>query len=197
MKKLTILVCVLTMLLALTGVASASKPKEGTFSIAGYTTFYEWETLPNGRTKFHLTAQGGGEGPEDDALCMAWYGYPCQTLCLALLGQPCGVAGYFEGAFTFEEWGIVDLDPETGEGSGQGTNHGIMTITTLDGDGEVAGEVLIRFGGRADLQNVWGNFTALRGTDAYEDLHGQGKYFGNAGLVFTVKFDGRFHTDPK
>lgn len=192
MKKLTILVCVLAMLLALTGVARASKPEAATFSITGYTTFYEWKTLPNGRTEFHLTAQGGGEGPEDDALCMAWYGYPCQTLCLALLGQPCGAAGYFAGTFTFEEWGEVDLDPSTGEGSGKGKNHGIMTITTAEG------EAVIRFNGKTDSETVWGEFQVLHreGTGAYQDLHGKGKYTGNAGLVFTVDFTGRFDTHP-
>jgi len=159
MKKLTILICVLAMLLALAGLASASKPEEGTFSITGDTTFYEYETLSSGRTKFHLAAAGG-------------------------------VTGYFSGTFTFEEWGIVDLDPETGEGSGRGTNHGLMTITTDDG------ETVVRFGGRAHFQNVWGNFTVVRGTGVYEDLHGQGEYFGDAGFVFTVEFTGRFHTHP-
>ncbi|MGA9350118.1 MAG: hypothetical protein WBW48_15130 [Anaerolineae bacterium] len=161
MKKLTILVCVLAMLLALTGVASASKPEPATFSITGYTTFYEWETLPNGRTKFHLTALGA-------------------------------VSGYFTGTFTFEEWGEVDLDPSTGEGSGKGKNHGIMTITTAEG------EAIIRFNGKADSETVWGEFKVLHkeGTGAYQDLQGKGKYTGNAGLVFTVDFTGQFHTHP-
>lgn len=193
MKKLTILVCVLAMLLALTGVASASKPEPATFSITGYTTFYEYETLPNGRTKFHLMAQEGGEVPEDDALCQRWYGVPCQTLCLALLGRPCGVTGYFTGTFTFEEWGTVDLDPITGEGSGKGKNHGIMTVTTAEG------EAIIRFNGKTDSKTVWGEFKVLHkeGTGAYQNLQGKGKYTGNAGLVFTVDFTGQFHTHPQ
>jgi len=190
MKRLLILLCVLAMLLSLPGVASATPPQPGTFTITGYTTSYDWETLPSGLTKFHLTAQGGGEGPVDDALCTAWYGVPCQTLCLAMFGRPCGVAGYLEGAFTFEEWGIVDLDPTTGEGSGRGTNHGLMTVTTD------AGEAFVRFGGQTDSQTVWGNFTVLRGTGDHKGLHGQGTYTGNAGLVFLVVFTGRFHSKP-
>lgn len=62
MKKLTILVCVLAMLLAFTGVASASEPEPGTFTIIGYTTSYEYDTLPSGLTKFHLKAMGDVTG---------------------------------------------------------------------------------------------------------------------------------------
>jgi len=159
MKKLLILLCVLAMLLSLPGVASASPPEPGQFTITGYTTSYDWEPLPSGLTKFHLTAAGL-------------------------------VTGYFAGTFTFEEWGIVDLNPITGEGSGRGTNHGLMTVTTD------AGEVFTRFGGQTDSQTVWGNFTVLHGTGDHKDLHGQGTYTGNAGLVFLVVFTGRFHSKP-
>jgi hypothetical protein len=103
----------------------------------------------------------------------------------------CGVSGYFDGTFTFVEWGNVDLDPVTMEGSGWGTNHGILTITSDNG------EVIIRFDGRTDSQSVWGNYRVLRGTGDYANLHGQGTYHGNAGLAFTVTYEGRFHTAPR
>jgi hypothetical protein len=76
------------------------------------------------------------------------------------------VTPHLEGSFHFEEWGIVDLD------SGEGTNHGIMTIFA---DG---GEVIIRFGGQSTAGAVSGQFTVLQGTGAYRDLHGRGTYTG-------------------
>lgn len=198
MKKAILSILVLTMLLALTGITSASQPEEKTFTVTGYTTWYKPEPLPSGHTRFYLTAQGGDETPEDDKFCADFYEFyeveQCQDLCLELFGKPCGVGRDFPGTFTFDEWGIVDLDLTTLEGSGWGTNHGIMTITTA---GDNAGDkVIIRFNGQTDSQTVWGNFTVLGGTGNYADLHGQGKYSGNAGLVFTVTFSGRFHTDP-
>jgi len=122
----------------------------GPFTTTGYNTIlpHDWELLPSGRAKFHLTAQGG-------------------------------VTEYFEGTFTFEEWGIVDL-------GGRGTNHGIMTITTDDG------EAVIRFGGQANLatdpSSVGGSFTVLDGNGAYKGLKGQGMFDGDAELTFTVDY---------
>ena len=159
MKKLTILICVLAILLSLTGVAWASKPEEGTFSITGYTIWFEYETLPSGLAKLHLKAAGDPDVVPET-----------------------GVTGYFEGAFTFEEWIIFD------QVSGRGTNHAIMTIYP-DGGGQVD----VRWGGQSYAGEVWGHFTVLHGSG----LHGQGTYTGDAALFgFTVTFTGRFHTDP-
>jgi len=128
----------------------------GPFTTTGYNTIlpHDWELLPSGRAKFHLTAQGG-------------------------------VTEYFEGTFTFEEWGIVDL-------GGRGTNHGIMTITTDDG------EAVIRFGGQASLatdpSRVGGSFTVLDGNGVYKGLKGQGTFDGDAELTFTVDYTPLRHT---
>jgi len=95
---------------------------------------------------------------------------------------------YFGGAkFAFVEWGIVDF------GSKRGVNHGILTITTPTGDGEVT----IRFDGQADFVSVWGNFRILSGEGIYDNLHGQGTYATTAGDPFSVDFSGRFHRAPK
>ena len=188
MKKLTLLICVLAILLSLTGVASAAppKPKKNTFSITGYTVDYELlRLLPDTRQiEFHLMA-AGAPGP----------------LCAYLYGEPdvCGVSGYFEGTFIFEEWGIVDLYPICDwpflecldpagfpimKGSGQGTNEGTLTITEGSNLDEV---IVIDFAGRANSQRVKGDWV-LNGSG----IQGSGRYKGNVGLVFTVEFKGRF-----
>jgi hypothetical protein len=163
MKRLTILVCILVMLLSLPGVASASPPERKTFTITGCQV-PETELLPSGLIKFRVTAEGT-------------------------------VSGDFGGTFSFDEWGIVDQ-------SWRGTNHGIMSIKTYD-NGKVVGEVVISFNGRTEFFAVWGNFTVLQATGAYEHLHGQGTYATGNGdpptnyaLPFTVDFTGQFHSDP-
>jgi hypothetical protein len=156
-KRLPLLLCVLAVLLVFPGIALAGDhgpQAEGpeAFTIAGYTTFYDYRTLPSGRTKFYLTADGT-------------------------------VTGDLEGPFHFEEWGMVDLDPVTGEGSGQGTNRGIMTIVADGGD-----EVVVAFGGRSTADTVSGRFTVLEGTGMYDGLHGRGTYEGEPYSVFVVNF---------
>jgi hypothetical protein len=159
MKKLVLLACVFVLLIATAGAASAHNPEPGQFTITGYTTDYGFQTGPNGRTWFHLTAEGTAEG-------------------------------YFNGPFTFEEWGVVDLDltkvPPTG--SGKGTNTGVVTITTADGQERV------RFAGVTDSINVSGKFTVAQedGSRGFAGLQGYGSYRGNAGFAFTVTFTGKF-----
>jgi len=190
MKRLLPLFCILVILFASAGVASADKPLPDTFTITGYTTSYTFDTLPSGRTKFNLLAQGGAETPVDDAICSAWYGVTsCQALCQSSPDHACGVTGRFLAAsFKFEEKGNVDYDPITKQGSGKGTNQGDLTITMPDGS-----KAVIRFDGQADLQTVSGNWRVLSSSGTLDGLHGQGKYTGNAGLVFSVTFDGKFH----
>ena len=201
MKKLVLLLSVVVLLVIATGAVSAAKPAPDTFTITGYTTSYEYETLPNGRTSFHLIARGGGDDALYDPICQATsqsfpYGnqnstpLSCVELCMTYAGAPCGVADFIGdsfGEFTFEEWGVVDLDPITYEGSGKGKNDGIATITTPDGT------LVVRFNGKTDSQSVWGNFKIekKKSTGAYADLKGNGDYTGNAGLVFSVTFSGK------
>jgi hypothetical protein len=92
------------------------------------------------------------------------------------------VAGnpFDSGVFQFEERGNVDLT------SGEGTNHGVMTITVADG------QAVIGFDGKTDGILVNGNWRVISGSGSYEKLHGQGKYTGDAGYVFSVTFDGEF-----
>ena len=179
MKKLTILICVLAILLALTGVASASKPEEGTFWITGYTdpNSYEYQTLPSGRTKFSLTAFGT-------------------------------VSGYCfdEAGFTYDERGMVYLDLATGTGSGN--NRGTMTIITNNGNviirfggkSTITDIIPIPVPPYAvPVGFVEGTFTVLDGTGDYAGLHGQGTYTGSMPPPwepFIVEFTGRFHTHP-
>ena len=51
----------------------------------------------------------------------------------------------------------------------------------------------MQFNGKTDSQSVWGNFKIEKkeGTGAYADLKGNGDYTGNAGLVFSVTFNGK------
>jgi hypothetical protein len=156
MRKLALLLSVLVMLVTTAAATSAGKPEPQAFTLTGYTTVYNFGTRPNGRTWFHLTAEGT-------------------------------TSGYFSGDFTFEEWGEVDLDPLTGQGSGMGKNNGVVIITTPEGTS------VVRFNGKTDSASVWGNFRIEQkeGTGAYADLKGNGDYTGNAGLVFSVTFAGK------
>jgi hypothetical protein len=159
MKRLLILVCVLALLLSLPGAASAAKPEEGTFTIAGAATSYTYEIRPNGHVKFYMTAAGS-------------------------------VTGYFAGTFTFEEEGEVELLPPFPPGiPGKGKSKGIMTITTD------LGQVVIKFHGKSEYLTTWGKFEVRHKecTGEYEGLHGDGDYIGDAGVMFTVVFTGKFH----
>jgi hypothetical protein len=204
MKRLLPLFCILVVLVvSAAGVASAAKPLPDSFTITGYTLLpFNYDTLPSGRTKFDLVARGGGDDASYDTNCNAvsaalglWIPtdsnsspLSCQQLC-GLVGQPaCGLTDRFAGGeFKFEEKGNVDYNYETGEGSGEGTNQGDLTITMPDG-----GKAVIRFNGKADLQSVSGNWRVLSSSGSLDKLKGQGKYTGNAGLVFAVTFDGKF-----
>jgi hypothetical protein len=197
MRKSVLLLCILVILTTATA-AAAGKPEPSQFTITGYTVAYEYERLPNGRTSFHLIARGGGDDAPYESICAYLstqppYGTPestplsCQQLCTTYAGGVCGLAGDFSGEFTFEEWGEVDLDPVTYEGSGMGKNNGILTLVTADGT------AVMEFNGRTDSQSVWGNFKVEKkeGTGDYADLKGHGDYTGNAGLVFSVTFTGK------
>jgi hypothetical protein len=62
MKKLALVVCVCVLLISATGMAYAEKPDPEAFTISGYTMGYDFQSLPNGLTSFHLTAQGNVTG---------------------------------------------------------------------------------------------------------------------------------------
>jgi len=177
MKRSMLLVVIIAAFLASSGVATSERLPLGPLSTTGYTTGFEFEPLPNGYLKFHLTAQGGAETPADDFLCTAMYGQPCQAVCTAFLGAPCGTDGYLDGAFAFDEWGVVDPL------SGYGANFGLMTLFTDSGQAQ------IRFDGQTDGVAVGGSFAVLDGNDGYKNLKGQGTFAGNAGFVFTVAYE--------
>jgi hypothetical protein len=209
MKRLLPLFCILVILFASAGVASADKPLPDSFTITGYTLLpFSYDTLPSGRTKFDLVARGGGNDASYDTNCntvSAVLGLwspsdpnssplSCQQLC-SLMEQPaCGLTDRFAGgAFKFEEKGNVDYSYATGEGSGKGTNQGDLTITMPDPEGAEGGKIIIRFDGKTDGVLVSGNWRVLSSSGTLDGLQGQGEYAGNAGLVFSVTFDGKFH----
>ena len=188
MKRSITLLCVLVLLFAATGAVSAGKPSEDSFTIAGYTTAYTYEKLPNGLTSFHLVAKSNGATEADENFCSSLYTCRVRTPARRSLGSRAVSRGDLTGQFTFEEWGVVDFDPGTGTGSGEGKNEGILTITTSEG------QVVMKFKGKADLQGVRGKFDIDKkaGTGIYHKFDGKGKYDGDAGLVFTVTFTGKF-----
>jgi len=187
-KHFAMLALVVVMLVTFTGVASAADPVDGTFTIRGYTTEYTFHKLPNGLTSYHLLAKSSGS-PADEAACQALYGMRCKKTCPKFLSAACGVTGYFNGQFTYEEWGTVDLDPVTGEGSGVGKNVSVLTVNASDG------KVIAGLIGKVDLQSVAGKFVLQQknGTGAHRGLKGAGDYTGSGGLVFAVTFTGEFH----
>ena len=190
MKKLTRIIAVLFVLLAFAGLAAAAAPELGIFSTTGYTTNLvpsglpepfppvvpsEFEFLPNGAIKFHISARGE-PGEANDAFCTEVYGAPCQAVCSGFTGKECGTDGLFPaGSFTFEEWGLADQ-------TFAGFNHGLMSVTTATGQAEV------RFAGSANNVGVNGDFALLDGSGEYKKLTGQGTYTGGAGPVFTVDY---------
>ena len=188
MKHFAMLALVVVMLVTFTGVASAADPVVGTFTIRGYTTEYTFHKLPNGLTSYHLLAKSSGS-PADEAACQALYGMRCKKTCPKFLSAACGVTGYFNGQFTYEEWGTVDLDPVTGEGSGVGKNVSVLTVNASDG------KVMAGLIGKIDRQGVTGKFVLQQknGTGAHRGLEGAGDYTGSGGLVFAVTFTGEFH----
>lgn len=99
--------------------------------------------------------------------------YPYLKFHLTNMGT---VSGYFNGGFSFDEWGIVDLTTYAG------ANRGLMTVTTPEGSADVS------FSGTFDYQSVSGGFQFLSGTDAYKGIKGGGTKSGNAGYVFTVDY---------
>ena len=96
---------------------------------------------------------------------------------------------YFTGPFTYEEWGTVDFDPVTLQGSGEGKNVSVLTVNASDG------KVMAELIGKTDLQSVTGKFVLQQknGTGAHRGLEGAGDYTGSGGLVFAVTFTGEFH----
>lgn len=187
MKRLLLLFCLLVILFASAGVASANKPLPSNFSTTGYTTNLfpipagpnslpaEFVLLvPSSYAKFYIKAQGG-PAVDDNAQCFAIYGAPCSIVC-GFVGSPCGAAGDLVGSFTFDEWGVADLT------SGSGANHGLLSIMTSAGVAES------RFSGPASLEGVSGSFTFLRGAGDYRNLRGEGTYAGNAGPFFKVDY---------
>lgn len=85
--------------------------------------------------------------------------------------------GALRGRFTFNEEGEFDFR------AGQGANHGLMTVTRLDGS-----QAVIRFEGRASSCRVMGAWQVVAATGLLAGLTGGGYYSGNAGLLFGVRF---------
>ncbi|MCS7040381.1 MAG: hypothetical protein RMN24_12505 [Anaerolineae bacterium] len=195
MRRLPLILAVVV-LFVVTAVAAASGPSLTPFSTTGYTTNLvpappipgfpplipsEFQLVPSGHVKFHISAQGG-PAVDNDAVCQALYGFPCQMVCLGFTGRPCGTDGYFAGgSFQFEEWGVAD--PTTFAGA----NHGLMQVMTP------VGTATMRFGGRAipTLSGpiVQGSFQVLTTSPAYTPIKKEeGTYTGGAGYIFTVDY---------
>lgn len=90
------------------------------------------------------------------------------------------------GTFTFDEEGQGDIDFASFTGSGK--NHGVVTI--FDADNKLFLE--FEFNGKFDsdrpeTESVWGTWKSKG-----RDLKGHGKYTGNVGWVFSVRFTGKF-----
>jgi hypothetical protein len=167
MKRLLPLFCILVILFASVGVASANSSQPDQFTVTGCTTG-EPNARPGlveGRTAFNLIAAGpGGNCPEG------------------------GVSGDLEGSFTFKEWGSVNLTTY------QGVNTGLLTINKKNNP---TSQVTIWFGGKIDYfaldpeQVVRGTWRVIEGKGAWKDLEGRGTYTGGVIDPFTVIFTGK------
>ncbi|MEI2690375.1 MAG: hypothetical protein V9H69_11980 [Anaerolineae bacterium] len=171
--KHPVVLALLALLLSATTVAGASAPP-GPFSTTGYTTAFQFTSLPSGYLQFHIQARGG-PAYDDHALCLSMYGAPCEQLCAAA-GGPCGVHGAFEGSFDFDEVGMGELS------SLSGVNAGRLALLTDRGAAE------LHFGGQAASSGVSGNFAFLGGTENLQRLAGVGAYAGSIGAIFRVDY---------
>ena len=101
--------------------------------------------------------------------------------------------GYLEGGFTFQEWGSVDFNPATNQGSGLGANTGLMTITKA---GDPNSQVIIWFGGPTTLTSVRGNWHVVKGKGSWSNLDGEGTYASDyvnpITTAFKITFTGKF-----
>jgi hypothetical protein len=193
MKKLFRFTAILIVLLAFTSIASAARSEPGAFTVTGYAsnvipTGYpppnnvfpkEFQPLPNGYFKVHLRNQGG-PGVDNDDYCVATYGAPCQDICTTPPpyggGLPCGVAGGLAGDFVFDEWILLDATMSSG------ANHGLMTITTAEGQAN------LRFSGVFGATALKASYEFLGGTGEYRSLKGGGTKAGTPSAVFTVAY---------
>ena len=218
MRKSASIVVALTLFLVVATVAVASgPPPQPSFSTTGYTTNLvptgdltlpliptEFEPVPSGHVKFHISAQGGPQ-VQDDALCKSLYdelyflevGKPlpaentCQALCKGFTGYACGTTGLFEdGSFIFEEWGLFyPPSTTTSQGNSVGANYGDLTVVSE----QVSAS--FRFGGQAfqdpasSEQTVLGSFLSTDRSYRHGRYQGQGTYSGDAGYVFTVDYE--------
>jgi len=169
MKKLGIFICAVTLLLAFTNIATATKPTEESFTIDNISLLAP-EFVFKGAclAKFNMAAEGDFD-PEPDSQ-------------------------YFdgEGGFSYNEKGVINLC------TGHGTNQAVMTVSdnnsgdtvTIRWQGQTTNFTMSPY----PSGTVSGNFVVLSGTGDYEHLHGQGTYDGD---FFAVTFTGRFHYDPQ
>jgi len=166
MKRLLPLFCILVVLFASAGVASANSSQPDRFTITGYTVTSVMEPgRVDGRVAFNVTAAGG------------------------TAGYPGGATGYLNGSFTFKERGSVNL------ATYKGVNTGLITITKQDDPrSQVIIWYGGQLDGMAQpTPKVWGVWYVVKGTGSWNDLKGNGNYTGNAGVEpFTVVFTGEF-----
>jgi hypothetical protein len=164
MKRLLPLFCIVVILFASAGVASANSSQPDRFTITGYTTSYDVRPgRIGGRTAFNITAAGTS-------------------------------SGYLDGPFTFKEVGSVDLDENfQGSGKGVNTGL-ITITKQNDRNSQVTiwyGGQLDAFA--QPLPKVWGTWYVVKGTGSWHALKGRGSYTGNANVEpFTVVFTGKF-----
>jgi hypothetical protein len=152
MKKLTILICVLAMLLAFTGVASASPEQPTGFRIEGETTAFLPLRTGSDECTVWLASRGDTTGDIEGTFRMSEYLH-FNTKCRDLIRD------YLESGHMPE--------PEAIDGK----------LTILP---EKRGWVRIGFAGETyeGVTRVQGDFWVIRGTGFYRHLEGEGTYDG-------------------
>jgi len=170
MRKAVLFVCLLILLLAPAGLASAA-PALDSFTISGTSPHRVMSCTP-----IYLDENGCEEG----------------TYFVKSQGD---VSGYFDGTFTMKEWGTFTLSasvlPWPFSINGYelaGTNHGKLEIQTSDG------KVFIRWEGTTTFfPGVLGSWEIHHGNGAYRGLEGGGMYYtppvDPSPWEFKVQFD--------
>lgn len=169
MKKLTILICVLAMLLAFTGVASADCLIQDTIVVSGHLTT-EPEVKQIGPYLFIEGMQASGTAAS-----------------VTLFPEPPGASFSID-----DEDAIIDLRTL------EGVNWGRITIATDEGEVYIRfyGRTF-DLDPETMFGSVAGQFRVVGATGEFAGLRGWGRYSGDAAPVFTLTFTGWFYIPPE
>ena len=164
MKRLLPLFCILVVLFASAGVASANSSQPDQFTITGTTTSYDYRITPRDRTAFNATAAGTSSG------------YLTGSFTFKERGNVDLDPSTFEGSGKGVNTGLLTIVK---------LNEPNTQVTIWFG-GQVD------YFAQNPQEQVRGIWRVIEGKGAWKDLEGHGTYSGGVFDPFTVVFTGDF-----